>query len=285
MSASEGDARALKGLRDRIDAIDAEIHRLLMARGEVIDSLIRLKGTSRPGNAFRPGREADMMRRLTARHRGALPLTAVEHIWREIITTFTRMQANFDVAMDMSREAERLQDLARFYFGFSVELVPLSGPVAVVAHVGETNDLGLIAMGEPSEGGAWWRALAAPTAPRIMAVLPFIRAAGRPADLPAFVLSPRLADPTPADVRIYAVTAAGEVLDADDIQVLASLRAGGATEALVAAPASLDEQTVAGRAGVVVEDIVEVGGVACGIAVDGPPSLLYRAVPEKEAVP
>ena len=119
----ESDARTLAELRGRIDAIDAEVHRLLIERGAVIDSLIRTKGTSRPGAAFRPGREADMMRRLVARHEGALPLATVEHIWREIITTFTHMQAPFDVAIDVSVEPERMRDLARFYFGFSVELV------------------------------------------------------------------------------------------------------------------------------------------------------------------
>ena len=90
--------RTLGELRGRIDEIDAEMHRLLMDRGSVIDALIRIKGTSRPGAAFRPGREAEMMRRIVARHAGALPLATVEHIWREIITTFTRVQAPFNVA-------------------------------------------------------------------------------------------------------------------------------------------------------------------------------------------
>ena len=118
----ERHALALASLRDKIDAIDAEMHRLLMERGTVIDALIKAKGTERPGAAFRPGREADMMRRLAARHEGALPLATVEHIWREIITTFTRMQAPFDVAIDGSADAARMRDLARFYFGFSVKL-------------------------------------------------------------------------------------------------------------------------------------------------------------------
>src|SRR5690348_11044046 len=94
----ENNPRALTSLRDKIDAIDAEMHRLLIERGTVIDALIAAKGTVRPGAAFRPGREADMMRRIAARHGGALPLATVEHIWREIITTFTRLQAPFDVA-------------------------------------------------------------------------------------------------------------------------------------------------------------------------------------------
>ena len=61
---------------------------------------------------------------------GALPLATVEHIWREIITTFTRMQAPFDVAIDTSVAPDRMRDLARFYFGFSVALTPRGGPVA-----------------------------------------------------------------------------------------------------------------------------------------------------------
>jgi chorismate mutase/prephenate dehydratase len=278
----EGDAAALTALRGKIDAIDAEMHRLLMARGEVIDSLIKLKGTSKPGAAFRPGREADMMRRLVARHHGVLPLFTAEHIWREIITTFTRVQAPFDVAMDVSVEPECMRDLARFYFSFSVELLPTAGPIAVVAHVREANDLGLIAVRQTSE--AWWRALARPGAPRIMALLPFIRAAGRPADLPAFVISPRLADPTPPDIRIFAVTAADEIVDSDRVEVLASLEASGQTEALVAAPADLDQEAVAAATGVVVEDMVEVGGISRGIAVDGVPSMLYQGVAEKDPV-
>ena len=68
----EDGSQALAALRARIDAIDGEIHGLLMQRGAVIDSLIKIKGTSRPGAAFRPGREADMMRRLVDRHGGAL---------------------------------------------------------------------------------------------------------------------------------------------------------------------------------------------------------------------
>jgi chorismate mutase / prephenate dehydratase len=255
----ESAAEALAELRARIDAIDEEMHRLLMARGEVIDSLIRIKGTSRPGNAFRPGREAAMMRRLVARHTGALPITTVEHIWREIITTFTRIQAPFDVAIDINFAPDRMRDLARFYFGFSVNLEPLSGPVAVIAHVAETSDLGLVAVEQPVSEGAWWRGLAGPSAPRIMALLPFIGAEGRPADLPAFVISPRLADPTPADFRLVAISGK------EPRESIVLARAGD--ERLVA---MTTEQ--AGK-----HHGVEIGGIARGIAVDTGSALYERA--------
>jgi chorismate mutase/prephenate dehydratase len=264
----ESDARTLAELRGKIDAIDAEVHRLLMARAEVIGSLIRTKGTSRPGNAFRPGREADMMRRLVARHEGALPLATVEHIWREIITTFTHVQAPFDVAMDISVEPERMRDLARFYFGFSVDLVPIEGAAATVTRVAGTNSLGLIARDQPPQAGAWWRGLIGAKAPRIMALLPFIGAKGRPADLPAFVVSPPLADPTASEIRIFAARTKGGFDGLPDAVVLG--RAGD--DALLALPASFDPKAVAAH----VDGLDEVGGIFRGIAIGAPDSLLYE---------
>ena len=60
---------SLADLRQEIDRIDETMHGLLMQRGEIIDRLIRVKRTQESGSAFRPAREAEMMRRLVARHR------------------------------------------------------------------------------------------------------------------------------------------------------------------------------------------------------------------------
>lgn len=110
----------LQAIRTRIDAIDAEMHRLLIERSGVIAQLIESKGLGKPGTAFRPDREADMMRRLVMRHRGGLPLTTVEHIWREIITTFTAMQAPFAISAGPAGDILAMRDAIRFYFGFSI---------------------------------------------------------------------------------------------------------------------------------------------------------------------
>jgi chorismate mutase len=61
---------SLSDLRREIDHIDEAMHRLLMERGDIIDRLIAVKGTQESGSAFRPAREAEMMRRLVERHRG-----------------------------------------------------------------------------------------------------------------------------------------------------------------------------------------------------------------------
>ena len=271
----ESDQGALEALRGRIDAIDAAMHGLLIERGSVIAELIDAKGASGPGGAFRPAREAEMMRRLVARHEGALPLATVEHIWREIITTFTRMQAAFDVAVDVSIEPERMHDLARFTFGFSVALNACADAEAVVARVVEGGDIGLIAR---KAAGPWWRGLVGRQAPRIMALLPFIDMDARPADLPAFVISPPLADPTPPDIAAFAVTVDGPFKRMESSEILAIAAAGEATEALVAT--SLDQAALARdlkAAGIDARAITPVGGFARGIAVEGGATMLYAA--------
>src|SRR3712207_4741327 len=110
----------LTALRGEIDRIDEAMHRLLMERGEIIDRLIAVKKTSDSGSAFRPGREASMMRALAERHRGLLPLETVESIWRVIIATFTYVQAPFAIHADISAGDAPMRDTARFHFGFTV---------------------------------------------------------------------------------------------------------------------------------------------------------------------
>ncbi len=70
----------LADLREEIDRIDTAMHRLLMERGEIIDRLIHVKAKQGGGSAFRPSREADMMRRLVECHHGLLPPDTVETI-------------------------------------------------------------------------------------------------------------------------------------------------------------------------------------------------------------
>src|SRR6201981_4230686 len=93
---------SLDELRREIDRIDEAMHRLLIDRGEIIDRLIAVKQTQETGSAFRPAREADMMRRLVERHKGILPLDTAESIWRVIIASFTYVQAPFSVHADLS---------------------------------------------------------------------------------------------------------------------------------------------------------------------------------------
>src|SRR6266542_958269 len=99
---SRSETPSLTDLRREIDRIDEAMHGLLMERGEIIDRLIAAKQTQETGSAFRPAREAEMMRRLVERHKGILPLDTAESTWRVIIATFTYVQAPYAVHADLS---------------------------------------------------------------------------------------------------------------------------------------------------------------------------------------
>ena len=136
---------SLADLRREIDRIDADMHALLIERGEIIDRLIAVKKTEETGSAFRPAREAEMMRRLVQRHHGSLPLDTAESIWRVIISTFTYVQAPFSVHADLSAGDALMRDSARFHFGFTVPFEPHMGAASVVQAVtASKGDLGLV---------------------------------------------------------------------------------------------------------------------------------------------
>src|SRR3954468_18900357 len=184
------DAPNLGELRKEIDRIDEAMHRLLMERGDIIDRLIAVKGTQESGSAFRPAREADMMRRLVQRHKGILPLDTAESIWRVIIATFTHVQAPFSVHADLSAGDAAMRDSARFHFGFTVPFVPHIGAAGVVAAVAKSKgDLGLVPAFAVAGAGAWWTSLEFNEAPKVIARLPFVERADHPAALPVFLLS------------------------------------------------------------------------------------------------
>src|SRR5438105_13209166 len=144
-TSSHRETPSLTDLRQEIDRIDETMHGLLMERGQIIDRLIVVKQTQESGSAFRPAREAEMMRRLVDRHTGILPLDTVESIWRVIIATFTYVQAPFSVHADLSAGDGSMRDSARFHFGFTVPFVPHMGAASVVAAVSDSKgDLGLV---------------------------------------------------------------------------------------------------------------------------------------------
>jgi chorismate mutase len=263
------DTPSLTDLRREIDRIDEAMHGLLIERSEIIDRLIKVKKTQEQGSAFRPAREADMMRRLVDRHKGILPLDTVESIWRVIISTFTYVQAPFSVHADLSAGAAQMRDSTRFHFGFTVPFVAHMGASAVVAAVSDsTGDLGLVPAVAVPGAGAWWNALEFDSAPKIIARLPFVERPDHPAALPVFVLSRIADDAMVTEVEVWSMRVAGwgaaaaealgplaEVVAAPDrafdgAALLISVPRGGSiaaiSEALIKAGASVRACTLVG---------------------------------------
>lgn len=248
----------LQVVRDRIDAIDGELHRLLIDRAGVVGELIDIKRTGKLGTAFRPDREADMMRRIVMRHTGELPVVTVEHIWREIISTLTAMQAPFGIIAGPAGDAGAMRDLVRFYFGFSVAIETAETAEAAIARAKASGrDVAVIAADSPK--GRWWSGLIGDRAPRVMAKLPFIQLPERPASLAAYVVGPPPADSSPFDVRLYAVPRAPG-LEAGVCAFGGAVAAEADDDCLVELPVAAALGDVARAAGVPSLKAVEVGG-------------------------
>ncbi len=223
----------LAALRAKIDEIDAEVHELLIARSQIIEALIRVKKTGETGAAFRPGREASMMHMLVERHRGGLPLVTIEHVWREIISTFTWLQAHYTVFVSADDAAET-RDIARFYFGFTVPFETAETPLGAIASVATSiQDLAVVRLGQAAT--PWWDALDEVSRPRIIGRLPFLEIEDRPVATPAVVISQALADPVKPEVLCFAVSrdVPNAVLEAVGGEVIAS-HAG--TSCVIAVP-------------------------------------------------
>lgn len=207
MSDADRDPLAILGeLRIEIDRIDTEVHRLLMSRSEIIDRLIAVKARQGGGSAFRPGREAEMMRRLVERHSGLLPLDTVESIWRIIIATFTYVQSNYSVHADISGGDAAMRDTERFHFGFTVPYIPHHGAAGVIDAVARSSgDLGMFRVDGGLTSGPWWTRLTPPDAPKIIARLPFVERPDHPAGMPVFVIALPLADAAAREIVLYSI--------------------------------------------------------------------------------
>jgi chorismate mutase/prephenate dehydratase len=146
-------------------------------------------------------------------------------------------------------------------FGFSVAVDGLPGPLNVIERVAAGRDLGIIAR---QTAGPWWLGLRGEQRPQIMAILPFIRVGGRPADLPAFVISPPLSDPKAPDFTVFVVTSPHKPA-ADGLVILA---AAGDQHWLVADAGGRGQEAVAADlpAGAAVS---AAGGFAAPIGADG----------------
>lgn len=199
-------------LRAEIDRIDAAMHALLIERSQIIDRLVAVKraqGTE-GGSAFRPAREASMMRRIVDRHRGILPLDTVEGIWRVIISTFTYVQAPYAVHADLASGEAAMRDASRFHFGFTVPFIGHMGAAGVVAAVARSRgDLGLVPAFASPSAGAWWTALEGAHAPKIIARLPFVERADHPAGLPVFCIAHPVTDGAVTDVETWSLHVSG----------------------------------------------------------------------------
>jgi chorismate mutase len=197
----------LPALRAELDRIDNAMHDLLMQRARVVEHVAR---SGKPA-AFRPGREAQIIRRLLARHGGALPAQAIFRIWRELLAGTTAMQAPFSMAVCETDPGGAMTQLAREHFGVLTPLRTYGSPGGALSEVSNRN-APIAVLPFPTEADSWWTTLSQ-REPRIhvIARLPFwtYRPEGAPT-AQALVVAAFAPDPSDRDRSLLALE-----LDAD----------------------------------------------------------------------
>jgi chorismate mutase/prephenate dehydratase len=170
------DAPKLNALRQEIDLIDGDLHKLIRRRASLVGEIAAAKPSG--GLALRPGREAKVLRQRLALHDGAFPAAAVYRMWREMMSAFALMQTPaLKIAVCRPPDQPGYWDLARDHFGCQVPLLAYESPGQVLAEV-RTNPttVGVVPAPIETDTAPWWPLLASgePTLPNVVARLPFL---------------------------------------------------------------------------------------------------------------
>ena len=187
----------LDELRREIDGIDDQLLTLLGRRIEIGRAVARSKAPN-GGPFLRPGREAAILRRLSAAAPAAIAPAVISRIWRQILVAHLAQQT----AVTVATTGVPGPILARDHFGVSAEVHVLADGRAVIEAVAAGDAL----VGVISCDGAWWRDLCdndqVIDQPRVIARLPF-----GPADMgQAVVVAGFDSDPSGDDISLYAVS-------------------------------------------------------------------------------
>jgi chorismate mutase/prephenate dehydratase len=180
----------LKGLRWRLDEIDDKLQDLLIDRAEIV-SLVA--ATKKDGNqpSFQPAREAEIIRRLVGRHRGAFPVATLVRMWREMLAATVRLQSPFSVAVFAPADQPGFWDLARDHYGSNTPISAYDTVGQVIRAVaGGTGSVGVLPLPGAGEPDPWWPQLLPTTddPPRVVARLPFGARGNARADTDALVI-------------------------------------------------------------------------------------------------
>ena len=215
----------LADLRRHIDAIDDRMHDLLIARAAVV---AKVAASKRNGDVafYQPGREAQILRRLAARHHGVLPVATVLRIWREMLAATVRIETPFAVAVFAPVETAGFWDLARDHYGSHAPMAVYRSLGEVIGAVTEGDAaVGILPMPWEGDPDPWWRHLVlhGAIAPRVVARLPFgCRGNARADGVDALVIGHVAQQETSADRTLFAIESAPGISRARFLGLLSS---------------------------------------------------------------
>ena len=168
----ESERAKLEDVRTRIDAIDAELMKLVDERSALaarVGEIKREAGDLGERLAIRPAREAQLIRALLKTERRRARPEMVVRMWRELIGESLSIQGPFHLAVWGGRNPARTVELARFRFGGAPRLEVVAEPETALAAARTPGGVAVMAL-EP--GDRWWGRLLAEPKLSVFASLP-----------------------------------------------------------------------------------------------------------------
>lgn len=146
----------LDKIRQKIDSLDNQIHDLLLERADLIMAISEEK--KKAGiQIVQPGREARMIRRLMARHRGPLPEETIVRIWRELVSSVSLLQTGLSVAVYVPADVPEYWDMARDYFGTVLPMQRTDTPQSALNLVRDGKiTFAVLPYPDVSDQKSWW---------------------------------------------------------------------------------------------------------------------------------
>jgi len=202
--AKAGAPPSLDAVRQRIDALDTELLRLVDERASLARIVAEAKRAAGDGDKFalRPAREAQILRRLIATERGAANPSLIVRIWRELIGDSLSVQGPFHISVWGGKDPGRAVELARHRFGAAPPLSQAGKPEDAIA---QARTPGGVAVCAVTPDSAWWGRLLAEPHAKVFAALPCLAAWG---PMSALAVAAVDVEPTGND-RTFWVTDAG----------------------------------------------------------------------------
>jgi chorismate mutase/prephenate dehydratase len=199
-------AQTLAEIRRAIDAIDDQVHDLLMERAALVAGVQKAKADT-TGLFLRPGREAQILRRLAARHKGELSRTALARIWRELIGGLYHLQGGLRVGVHGGAQPLATFDAARQHFGADAVITVHDEAQALLQDLARPGTVGVMAVPRDGTAETWWLHLMgeAPGTARIIGRVPLTGG-----DLDAFVLATVAPEASGDDHSLLAVSVRAE---------------------------------------------------------------------------
>ncbi|TLF52851.1 prephenate dehydratase [Halomonas urmiana] len=117
---------SLEALRQRIDALDNDILRLISERAACAQQVAEIKAEHEPGGVFyRPEREAQVLRRVMELNRGPLDSEEMARLFREIMSACLALERPVKVAY-LGPEGTFTQQASLKHFGESAISLPMA---------------------------------------------------------------------------------------------------------------------------------------------------------------